>query len=341
MTTPFLRGALTAAACAAALLAAAPALAQSADLKGKTITVYIGYGPGGGYDLYGRLYARHAGKHIPGNPTVIASNMPGAGSLKAANYLYGVAPKDGTALGIITQTVALEEALGTPGVTYKAPEFNFIGRLTSNVEMSFTWHTSKVKTIQDAYKIEVPVAGTGPGSAAEVYPKVLNGVLGTKFKVITGYPGSTEGMLAMERGETDGALTSWNTLKTIKKEWLDQKKLNLLVQYALQKHPDLPNVPTASELAKTEEERQVLNLYVSGADVGRSIVAPPKLQPAQVKMLRDAFDAMVADATFLAEIEKSKSEFDPLPGEKLQKIIVDSVAIPPAVLERAKEARGL
>jgi tripartite-type tricarboxylate transporter receptor subunit TctC len=330
--------------CAAALLAAVSATAQAQSVeqfyKGKTVNLYIGYATGGGYDFFGRLTARHMGRHIPGNPTIVPQNMPGAGSLKAANYLYTVAPKDGTALGIITQTVAIEEALGTPGVQYKSAAFNWVGRVTSNVEISLMWHTSKVQSIEDAKKIAAPVAGTGPGSPAEVYPKVLNAVVGTKFKVITGYPGSNDGLIAMERGETDGALTSWNTTKTSKKNWLDEKKIAIIVQYAPERHPDLPNVPTAVELGSTPEQKKVLELFVSGAAVGRSILTTPNVPADRLTALRAAFDAMIADKVFLDEVEKTKAEFDPLSGEKLQKIVEDAANIPPDVLKMAKAARG-
>ncbi len=330
--------------CGAAMMAAMPSLAQAQSVeqfyKGKNINLAIGYATGGGYDFFGRLTARHMGRHIPGNPTIIPQNMPGAGSLKAANYMYSVAPKDGTALGIITQSVAIEEALGTPGVQYKSAEFNWIGRVTSNVEISLMWHTSKVKSVEDAKKIEVPVAGTGPGSPAEVFPKILNAVVGTKFKVITGYPGSNDGMLAMERGEVDGALTSWNTTKTSKKNWLDEKKIAIIVQFAAERHAEIPNVPTAVELGTTKEQKQVLELFVSGATVGRSIMSTPGVPADRLKALRAAFEAMTKDKVFLDEVEKTKAEFDPMTGDKLQEVVVNMAKIPPDVLKLAKTARG-
>ncbi len=331
--------------CAAVALAAVPAVAQAQSVeqayKGKTINLYIGYGAGGGYDFFGRLVSRHLGKQVPGHPTVVPQNMPGAGSLRAANYVYNVAPKDGTTLGIVTQTVALEEALGTPGVQYKAAGFNWIGRVTSNVDMSIMWYTSKVKTIEDAFKYEAPVSGTGPGSPAEVMPKLLNGLLGTKFKVITGYPGSTEGMIAMERGETEGAITSWNTIKTSKQAWLQEKKINMILAYTPARHPELPNVPAMVELGKTQEQKQVLNLYASGAVVGRSIMTTPKVPADRVKALRAAFDAMTKDKDFLAEVEKTKAEFDPMSGVELQKLVEEAGNVPDKVRELARTARGL
>jgi tripartite-type tricarboxylate transporter receptor subunit TctC len=313
--------------------------AQSMEqaFRGKTISLYIGFAPGGGYDYYGRQVARFFGKHVPGNPNVVPQNMPGAGSFKAANFIYSVAPKDGTAMGIVTQTVALEEVLGTPGVMYKSAEFNWIGRATAIVEATLVWHTSKAKTIEDAKTNVIPVAGTGSGSPSEGYPKLLNGVIGTKFKVITGYPGSTDGMLAMERGEVDGALTSWNTLRLTKQDWLQNNKVNLLVQYTLEREPDLQNVPTIVELGKTPLDKQVLAFYASGAAVGRSFAAPPGVPADRVKALRAAFDDMLKDSDFLAEIEKAKAEFRPLSGEKLQQLIVESASVPKEVLDLTKK----
>jgi len=323
---------------AAVSLASAGAAAQPAEtfFKGKTINVYIGFAPGGTYDYYSRMFARFIGKHIPGNPTVIAQNMPGAGSFQAANFLYAVAPKDGTALGMITQVAAIEEALRAPGVQYKSAEFNWIGRMSAIVEITFTWKTSKAKTIDDATRHEIPLAGTGPGSPSEGYPKLLNALAGTRFKVISGYPGSTQGMVAMERGEVDGALTSWHTLVRTKQEWLRNGDLNLLVQYVPQRHPDLPNVPTALEVAKTPEGRDIMAFFISSAQVGRSIVAPPGIPPDRVKVLRAAFDAMLADSELLAEIEKTGLEFAPASGEALQGIIQATAGAPREIVDKTQ-----
>ncbi len=309
--------------------------------KGKQVIVYIGYAIGGGYDLYGRLVARHIGRHLPGNPTVVPQNMPGAGSLRLANYLFTVAPKDGTVMGTITQSTPQEEALGTPGITYRSAEFNWIGRVTSNVEINVVWNTWGIRSIADAKTREVVLAGTGPTTPSEVFPKVLNGVVGTKFKVIAGYGGSAEGVLAMERGETMGALLSWASMKASKQDWIRENKVTILVQYAMQRHPDLPNVPTIVDLGETEADRKILSLYASGADIGRAIVAPPKVPAERVTALRSAFDAMLKDRRFLEEIEKANLEFDPMSGEKLQKLVVQSTNIPPELLERAKAVRNV
>ncbi len=312
---------------------AAPAQGADAFFKGKTINVYIGFGPGGTYDYYGRLVARFIGRHLPGEPTVVAQSMPGSGGLRAANFLFAAAPKDGTALGVVPQTAALEDALRSPGAQYKAAEFNWIGRMTAILEVHFTWKTSKGKTIEDARAHEIPVAGTGAGSPSEGYPRLLNAFAGTKFKIISGYPSSTAGMLAMERGEVDGALTSWNTLKRTKQQWLQNRDLNVLVQYGSERHPELREIPTVLEIAKTAEGRAALAFYIGGAELGRSLAAPPGLPAERVKMLRAAFDAMLKDRDFLAEIKKSGQEFYPASGEQVQKLIAATANAPRNVVE--------
>jgi tripartite-type tricarboxylate transporter receptor subunit TctC len=306
--------------------------------KGKTVIMVVPYDTGGGYDFYGRMVARHVGKHIPGQPTVITQNMPGAGSIKATNYIYSRAPKDGTVLGIPAQVVALNEALGIEGIQYKAAGFTWIGRVTSNVDVSLTWHASKAKTIQDVMTLETMVAGTGPGSSGTIYPQVMNTVTGTKFKIINGYKSASEMLLAMERGETDGAYTSLNTLQTSKQDWLEDKKVNILVQYTTERHPALSAVPTMIELGKTPEDKQVLALFASGAVIGRSILSTPDVPQDRTEALRKAFDSMLKDQAFLDEVEKTKAEFDPMSGAELQKVVTELSAIPLAVVEKARAA---
>jgi len=328
------------AALAVMLLACAPtqALAQGADafFRNKVINLYIGFAPGGTYDYFGRVVGRFIGKHIPGNPTVVVQTMQGAGSLQAANFLYTQAPKDGTAWGVVTQTLALEEALRSPGAHYKAAEFTWIGRMTSILEVHFAWKTSKAKTIADARLHEIPVAGTGAGSPSEGYPKLLNALAGTRFKIISGYPGSTQGMLAAERGEVDGGLTSWNTLKRTKPDWIRNRDISVLVQYASERHADLRDVPTLLEAAESPEGRRVLAFYVSGAEVGRSLLATPSIPADRVRILRSAFDAMLKDRDFVAEIEKSGQEFQPASGEAVQRLIQEAASAPRDVVERTQ-----
>lgn len=326
-------------AAAGAALVATSASAQSvADFyKGKTITIYIAFSPGGTYDLFGRMVARHIGRHIPGNPTVIASNMPGAGGLTATNFMYRAAPKDGTAMAIITQNVAIEEALQNKAVQYKSNEFNWIGRATSNIEIHVLSTKSKGHTIEGARKHETPVASTGPGSPSDSYPRLLNATLGTNFKVIRGFTGSVAGLLAVERGEVDGALTSWNTMKTTRMNWLTEGRAVIPVQYVLRRSPELKDVPTPLELAKNEEDRKLLAFAISSAEVGRSFLAPPGVPEDRVKALRAAFDAAMKDPELLAEVNKAQLDFDPASGEELAKIIADTLNVDPAIIERMRK----
>jgi tripartite-type tricarboxylate transporter receptor subunit TctC len=320
--------------------AAASASAQDALYKGKTVSIYIGFAAGGSYDYFGRLVARHLGKHLPGNPTVIAEAMPGAGGFTAANYLYARAARDGTALGIVSQTLAIEEALGTPGVQYKASKFNWIGRATSVNEVSFTFHTSNTKTIEDAVARKTTMASTGAGSPSETYLKLLNSVAATKFKLVGPYPASNDSMLAMERGEVDGAFTSYNTLKVAHQDWLRDKKINILVQYG-EHAAELPDVPFAVDLAKTDEDRALMAFYVSSEQIGRAFLAPPEVLPDRVATLRKAYDETMQDPQFLSEIEKSRSEFNPLSGEKLQKLVASASEVSPAIVARIRQILGI
>ncbi len=324
----------------AALALTATAQAQQPFFARKTITISIGYTAGGSYDLYGRLIARHLGRHIPGQPTVVAQNMPGAGSMKAANYLYEVAPRDGTALGVIVELAALEQALENKAVQYDAAKFIYVGRVATSNNVFMTWHTSKVQSIEDAQRTEFKIAGTGPGSIAETVPRLLNALIGTKFKIITGYPASTEAMLAMERREVDGASSSWAAVSVGKKEWLREKKIKIYLQTAPERHPDLPNAPSLAEYGNTPGDKQVTLLYTSGSAIGRSLIGPPGIPADRVKVLREAFNAMVKDPELIADIKKLNVELEPLPGDKLQELAVRTLNVPPAVRERAKVAFG-
>jgi tripartite-type tricarboxylate transporter receptor subunit TctC len=308
--------------------------------KGKTVIVYIGFAPGGSYDYFGRLVARHIGKHLPGNPTVVAQSMPGAGSFTAANYLYARAPRDGTALGIVSQTVAIEEALGTSGVQYKVSQFNWIGRATSVNEVSLTFHSSSTKTIRDAIARETTMASTGAGSPSETYLKLLNAVAATRFKLVGPYPASNDAMLAMERGEVDGAFTSYNTLKVSRQDWLRENKINILVQYG-ERSADLPDVPYAVDLAKSEADRQLMGFYVSSEQIGRAFLAPPEMPAESVAVLRNAYDETMRDPQLLAEIEQSHSEFSPLSGDKLQRLVAATTDVPPTLVARIRGIIGI
>jgi len=322
-----------------AALAAAPAAhAQPrADFAGKTVTIISSFGPGGGYTLYADLVARYLGAHLPGRPSVIVKTMPGAGGMNGTNYLANVAARDGTVLGVVPQTVAIAQALGHAGRRYDARAFHWIGRVSSNVEVQQTWHTAKVKTIADAKTHEVVVGGTGPESSSVVFPRILNAMLGMKFKVVAGYEGVNMVSIAMERGEVEGMVRPWAVTKTVRPEWLKERKINLIVQYSLARHPEIGNVPAVVDLAGNDEQRQVLSLYASGSDIGRSIVAPPGVAPEIVAALRTAFSNTMRDAGLIADVRKSGLDIDALAGDRLQAIVGAAVDVPPPVVELARK----
>jgi tripartite-type tricarboxylate transporter receptor subunit TctC len=329
------------AALAAALsFAAVPAAAQTPEqfYKGKQIELSVGYPPAGSNDVYSRLLARHIGRHIPGNPTVIVQNRPGAGSFNALAYVYNVAPKDGTVLALGAPTTPLDEKLGNPGVRFKAAEFNWIGRVESQTNVVFLWHTSKVKSVVDAQKFEATLSGTGVGSTAVVYPTVMNNVLGTKFKMVLGYKGSAVAQLAVERGEVEGHSTSWTAVKVNHPDWLPSKKITVIVQFALQRHPELANVPTVVELARNDEERAVLRAVMNATEIGTAFFTTPGVPVDRVQALRRAFDATMKDPEFIADAEKSKLTIGPLAGEELQKLVGEVANLSPALLEKVKAA---
>ncbi len=311
------------AACSGAMIGMDSRARADDETAPKSINLYIGSGPGGGYDYYGRLAARHLGRHLPGSPSITPQNMPGAGSITAANYVYTVAPKDGSVLGIVSPSVSLIEGLNSPGVRFHAARFNWIGRLASIANVSVTWHTSGAKTIDDLKKREILIAGISINSPLSMLPRALNDYAGTQFKLVTGYADSSSTMLAMERGEVEGTTVSWSTIKTQKSAWLKDKKINILVQYALARHRDLPDVPTAIEVAKGERERELLSLYVSAADVGYAIFGPPGMASARVHAMRDGFDRMVMSEALLADVAKSQVDFDPARGVRLQELLIE------------------
>ena len=320
--------------------ASLPAMAQTPEqfYKGKQIELAIGYPPAGSNDVYARALARHLGKHIPGNPAVVPQNRPGAGSFLTLAYVYGVAPKDGSVIGIGAPTAPLDEKLGTQGVRFKTAELNWIGRIDSLINMVFTWHTSPVKTVDDAFKTEAKLSGTGVGSTVSIYPTVMNQVLGTKFKLIMGYKGSNDAQLAVERGEVEGHSTSWTAVKVAHQDWRPDKKINILVQFSVKKHPELQDVPTVVELARNNNDRQVLSAVVNAAEIGTSFFTSPNVPKDRVETLRRAFDATMKDPEFLAEAQKTQLTVSPIPGEELQKLVADVAAISPEILEKVRAA---
>jgi len=306
--------------------------------KGKSIDMIIGYPPSGSNDVYARALARHMSKHIPGRPNIVPKNMPGAGSFLAVNNVYAVAPKDGTALAIGAPTIALDEVLNTPGVRFKTAELGWVGRIDSLINIVFMWHTSKVKTFADAQKYESTLSGTGKGSTVSIYPTVMNNVFGTKFKLIMGYKGSAEAQLAVERGEVEGHSTSWTAVKVNHPDWWPKKTISILVQFSLNRHPELPDIPTAVELGRNAEEKQILSAIMVAAEVGSAFFTTPGVPPERMAALRAAFDATMKDPEFLAEAAKTKLTVGPLSGESLQKLIANVSSLSPEMLAKVRHA---
>ena len=320
-------------------VATAPLAAQAAEpfFKGRTITIVVPADPGGSYDLYARLVATHMVKHIPGNPTGIVQNMPGAGGLRAINHLYSVAPKDGSVLQIPIQDIALSEALGRDGVNFKVANLTWIGRIAPSVDLQITWGDKKIRSIDDVKKREVTIAATGPTSPTSLNPMVLNAVIGTKFKLISGYKSNAEMSAAMERGETDGAFATWATMKTTFPGWIRERRIDYLVVYTSERIPELPDVPAVTELADGKIEKQILALLASTGTLGRSLVTAPGVDSDRTAELRSAFDAMVVDQTFLADVKRLNIEFGPLSGAETQKAISGMFDVDPSVIARTRE----
>ena len=323
---------------AASALGILPASAQqSVDefYTGKTITLSIGFAPGGGYDIYGRLVARHLGKHIPGKPSIVAQNMPGAGSMRAAQHLATIAPKDGTALATFGRQMGITPLLN-PAAKYDGRQLTWLGSVTNEVSTCVTWHTSPVKDWNALLTTPVTFAGDGPGADPDVFANLYNNVFGTKIKIISGYRGTNPMILAMERGEVDGLCGySWSTIKSRHQTWLKEKKINILIQAAMQKEADIPNVPLALDLAKTEEQQQVLKVFLYGQEMARPFAAPPDVPADRKAALREAFEKMLKDPEFLAEIKKLNLDLNPISGAAIDKMLKELYATPKHILERA------
>jgi tripartite-type tricarboxylate transporter receptor subunit TctC len=304
--------------------------------KGRTVEIYIGYTVGGGYDLYARLLARHMGKHIPGNPTVVAKNMEGAASLRLANWLYQVAPKDGTVFGTIGRGTAFDPILGQKGAQFDGTKFTWIGSANDEVSVCVAWHTSGVGTFDDVLKKELTIGGTGPSDDTVQFPRVLNAVLGSKFNIVAGYPGGNDVVLAMERGEVQGRCGwSWSSVKVSHKAWIDERKISILIQMSLAKHPDLTDVPLITDLATTDEQKQIIKLIFARQVMGRPFLGPPGVPADRVEALRKAFSDTMNDKDFLADAEKSQFEITPVSGDRVQDLVSEIYKTPTEIARKA------
>ena len=330
------------AAAAGALLLAAPH-AFAADVasfyKGRTVTIDIGYSTGGGYDLYARVLARHLGDHIPGKPSVVPQNMPGAGSLKVVNYLANVAPKDGTVIATFARGMAMQPLFDKTGIEFDAQKLNWIGSITNEVSVCAFRSDTGIKTWQDMLTKSYTVGGTGSGSDTDVFPDVLRHMFHMKIKLVTGYPGGSDVILAMERGEVDGRCGwSWSSVKSTKYDLYKKKEIVIPVQLALKKHPDLPDVPLVTEETKDPKELAALKLIFGRQSVARPYATAPGVPADRVAALRKAFDDTMKDPAFLAEAEKTKLEVEPVSGQEVQDLVAELYRSSPEVVKIAAEA---
>jgi tripartite-type tricarboxylate transporter receptor subunit TctC len=315
---------------------ASGARAVAADFyQGKTLQIIVSSGVGADtYDTLSRLVGRHIGRYLPGNPTVVVVNMPGAGGMLAANQLYNIVPRDGTVIGMLDQALYETQLFKVAGLRADVTKMNWIGRIISNDAVLFAWHTAAVQKIEDAYTHELIVCSTG--TASQLRWTILKQLLGLKFKLITGYKGTGDGLLAMERGEVEALSMPWTIFRVIRADWLRDKKVNILLQTGADRAPDLPEVPRVIDLARDDEQRQILGIFSTAEKIGRSLTAPPGLPPERVAELRSAFAATLKDPGFLAEAASMQISLTPLLGEDLQAIIEKSFDYSPEIVAKAE-----
>lgn len=310
--------------------------------KGKTVNIYVGYGTGTGYDVYARTLGRHIGRHIPGNPTIVVINMPGAGGMNMVNHMYNVAPREGLAIALPPPVLMFEPLYGNTTAKFEAAKFTHLGSMTKDLTpLCMTWHTSPIKTIEAVMKSETLVGATGKAANSYLYPQVLNAVIGTKFKALLGYPSSGDVGLAMERGELAGYCGfTYGSVLSAHPDWLENKRINILVQLALEKNPALPGVPGVLDVTKTEEGRQIMMLTFGYADMNRPVVAPPGIPAERKAALAKALADTLKDPAFLVDAKKTDVDVDPLPGPAVEAIIARLYASPKKVIDKLKAIRS-
>jgi tripartite-type tricarboxylate transporter receptor subunit TctC len=321
----------------AAGLASPSAIGQPADFyRGKTVEVLVGFSAGGGYDAYARALARTIGNHIPGNPQVVVRNFTGAGSLRLARFLQDAAPRDGLAFGTIDNGLMIA-SLMNPSVGFEAPKLSWIGSIAKELQICMTWHASRFRSIDDMRKGEAVFGATGRDDIRYTSTNVLRRVSGTRIKIVTGYPGTTDIRLALERGELDGVCESWSSIKATKPEWLEQKKVNIIVQFGFAEHAELPGVPTIGSYSRSATETDALRLIFSPSETGRPFGAPPQIPADRLDALRRAFDATMKDPDFIAFTTKAKFDVEPATGEQTAGFLARAYASPPAAIEAARK----
>jgi tripartite-type tricarboxylate transporter receptor subunit TctC len=318
------------------------AAAQDSFFAGREVRLIVGTGAGGGYDTYARLVARYLGDHIPGNPSFVVSTMPGASGVKAVNYLYSTAPKDGSVIATFNNAMPVYQAVGQPGIQFKCEELSWLASMSQLVSVVAVWHTAGVKTIEDAKKKEIIMGATGAGGTMAGYPALINHTLGTKFKIVTGYEGGNQLNLAMERGEVQGRGTlSWSSVQSIKPDWFAEKKVIPLVQIGPKKEPDLPHVPLLIELAQNDVQRQMFQFVTLPSAMERPFAGPPGIPADRVNLLRRGFDAMVKSSDFLATAKKQDIDLVPSSGEEVEKIVAAIVGTPHDIVEKTRIAMAV
>jgi tripartite-type tricarboxylate transporter receptor subunit TctC len=331
--------------CAIALLSAGiptATLAQGDPIaefyRNKTVQILVGVNVGGGYDMEARLIARFLGKNIPGNPTVVAQNMIGAGGIKMANYLYAVAPQDGTAIGMFPNTLIAAQAVAIGGVQYDANRFSWLGSMSVSPLTFGVWHTAGVRSLADVQTREIIAAASNPGAITYTFPRLLNEMLGTKIRVVSGYQGNSTMTLAMERGEAQAVTNSWDSWRATHLHWIREKKVVLLVQSEPKSDdPELAGVPSIQDLARNADDRRVIDLVIAGDAMGKPMAIAPDAPPERVRALRDAYDATLRDPDFIKAAIAARTEINAVPGRQLQDIVARVLSTPADLKARARK----
>ena len=321
----------------AAAFVSAPAAAED-FYAGKTVTITVSTGPGGTYDSIARLLARHMPRYLPGGPGMIVQNMPGAGNVLATNFMYNLAPKDGTSFATVNNAIPLNQVLDGRGVRYDARRFGWLGSPGSYNSVLMIWKSAGAHSFKDVTEREITVGGTGAGSSNIILPTAMNAVLGARLKIVLGYKDVAELYLAVERGEIQGFTTSYTGALIDRPEWFSQHKVDIVAQIGARRHPALPDVPLITELARTDEQREILKLISSPNALGEPFLAPPDLPPDRLAMLRQAFASSMKDAGFLAEMQKLHIDMEPVSADQVTRIVTETIEQPPEIIAKAKAA---
>jgi tripartite-type tricarboxylate transporter receptor subunit TctC len=323
---------------AAVALPLSPASAQAPAefFHGRTVEVIVGSSAGGGYDLYARLLARRMGEHIPGKPTLIVKNLAGGGGIRAANLLYNVSPRDGSTIGTISNAMITAPLIGGEATKFEPAKFTWIGSAASEDGICVAWHTTGIKSFDELKSKKLIVGTAAPGTTTYTYPVMLRNMFSAQFDLVTGYPDASGISLAVERGEVQGICQSYSSLHSQRPQWITDKQVNVLVALGLKRNPELPDVPSVMELAKSDEETQMLRVILASNFAGRPIFAPPELPADRTTAFRQAFDATVKDPALIEDAKKQRLELAPATGKEVEDLVNSVYAVPPDVIEKVK-----